>query len=313
MIGLLFGLEIARKVLESLGLLVLVNGTQEHKVRFLEALELTVEGFFVGQLIPITAAGVPYQAYLLTRKGVRVGWATALVLVKSFVPAVFFLLVLVAVVVVAALGWEGPAGSLTFLKVVGPLSALPTGTIIALLVIMLRYPKLFDRLLDLGASYLARRLKGRAGERIEALRERMQSESHVFRECLSTLGRPKRWVLVWGALLVVLSYIAEFLVAAVILWGFGSRAPLVGSIMLQCLLKPILSASPTPGSVAVGEVGYIGLFAAYLPAYYVGVSLVLWRLVLYFAPMLVGGTMVARRIGRRAPRARVDREEPLSG
>ena len=67
----------------------------------------------------------------------------------------------------------------------------------------------------------------------------------------------------------------------------------------QCLLKPVITATPTPGSLAFGEGGYIGFFAAFLPAHFVGVSLILWRAVLYFAPMFVGGTLVAKRIGRR--------------
>ncbi|MCK4513452.1 flippase-like domain-containing protein, partial [bacterium] len=70
-LGLLLVLEFLRMSLEGLGLLVLVNGTQDHKITLIEALELTLEGYFIGQLIPVSAAGVPYQAFLLTRKGVR--------------------------------------------------------------------------------------------------------------------------------------------------------------------------------------------------------------------------------------------------
>jgi uncharacterized membrane protein YbhN (UPF0104 family) len=49
----------------------------------------------------------------------------------------------------------------------------------------------------------------------------------------------------------------------------------------------------------VGEGGYLGFFAAYLPSHVVGLSLVLWRIVVYFAPMLLGGTLVARRLGKK--------------
>ncbi len=80
LLALLFVAEFFRMVLESLALLVLVNGTQDEKITAVEAFELTIEGYFVGQLIPISAAGVPYQGFLLTRKGVRAGWATAVVL-----------------------------------------------------------------------------------------------------------------------------------------------------------------------------------------------------------------------------------------
>lgn len=299
LIGALFVVEFLRMVLEALGLLVLVNGTQDEKITLVEALELTLEGFFVGQLIPVSAAGVPYQAFILTRKGVRAGWATAVVLVKGFVPGVFFFAVLSATIVVAALGWKGSAASLTYLKIVGPLSALPIGAIITLLFIMLRYPKLFDRLVDSTASFLASKLRGKAAQKVEEARVSMEEQSHIFREALTTLGRRKRGALYWGALLVVLAYIAEFLVGIVILVGFGYRGSLLGPLILQCLLKPILSASPTPGSLAVGEGGYIGFFAAHLPAHFVGISLVLWRLVLYFVPMLVGSLLVAKRVGRR--------------
>jgi uncharacterized protein (TIRG00374 family) len=298
LVALLFVAEFVRMALESLSLMVLVNGTQGGKITMIEALELTVEGYFLSQLIPITAAGVPYQAFLLTRKGVRAGWATAVVLVKGFVPGVFFFFVLGTTVVLAALGWQVSDRVAAFLKIVGPLSALPLVFIVSMLVIMIRYPALFDRIVDRVAAFLGRRLPQRAAEKVEQARVLMEDESHVFREALTTIGRHKRWVLFWGILLIVLAFLAEFMVAVIILWGFGYRGSMVGPLMLQCILKPVIMATPTPGSLAFGEGGYIAFFAAFLPAHFVGVSLVLWRLVLYFAPMFVGGALVAKRIGR---------------
>jgi uncharacterized protein (TIRG00374 family) len=299
LVALLFVVAFFRMVLEALGLLVLVNGTQDEKITVLESLELTLEGYFIGQLIPVSAAGVPYQAFLLSRKGIRAGWATAVVLVKGFVPGVFFFVVLVVTVGLTALGWRATPEALTFLKIVGPISALPTGFIVTMLVIMLKRPRLFDRIVDRVAAFLVRKLRGAAAERVEEGRIRLEVESHVFREALSALGTYKRWILVWGTLLVVLAYVVEFLIAGIIIWGFGYRGSFVAPLLLQCILKPVIAASPTPGSLAIGEGGYIGFFAAYLPAHFVGVSLVLWRLVIYFVPMLVGGILVAKRIGRR--------------
>ena len=299
LVALLFVAEFLRMALESLALRVLVNGTQDEKITAIEAFELTIEGYFVGQLMPISGAGVPYQGFLLTRKGVRPGWATAVVLVKGFVPGVFFFLVLVGATMSTALGWEGSEGTATLLKVVGPLSALPLIFVVATLVIMLRYPKRFDRMIGGVAAFLGGRLRGKAARKIGESRILMEEESHVFREALTTLGRHKRGVLLRAILLVVLAYIAEFMVAIVILRGFGYRDSVIGPLVLQCLLKPVITATPTPGSLAFGEGGYIAFFAVFLPARFVGVSLVLWRLALYFAPMFVGGVLVARRIGRR--------------
>lgn len=299
LVALLFVAEFFRMVFESLALLVLVNGTQDEKITAIEAFELTIEGYFVGQLIPISAAGVPYQGFLLTRKGVRAGWATAVVLVKGFVPGVFFFFVLVGATTLTALGWEGSDGTAKFLRIVGPLSALPLMFIVTMLIITMRYPRHFDRMVDSVAAFLGNRLRGKAAQKIDESRILMEEESHVFREALTTLGRHKRWVLFWGILLVVLAYICEFMVAIIILWGFGYRGSMVGPLILQCLLKPVIMATPTPGSLAFGEGGYIGFFAAFLPAHFIGVSLVLWRTALYFAPMSAGGLMVAKRIGRK--------------
>ncbi len=294
----LFAIILLRMFLEGLGLLVLVNGTQEAKLSVLESLELTLEGYFISQLIPVSAAGVPYQGYLLIRKGVRAGWATAVVLVKGFVPGVFFFFILVGVVVAALFGWRGSGESLTFLKIVGPISILPTGLVMVMLVILLRKPDLFDKVVDRIAAFVARRLRGRWRQRVDEVRVLLREESHVFREALTTMGRKRRAVLAAGVLLVALAYVVEFAMAVVILWGFGYRGSVVGPILMQGVLKPIIAASPTPGSLAVGEGGYIGFFAAYLPARFVGVSLVLWRLALYFVPMFVGGALVAKRVGR---------------
>ena len=174
---------------------------------------------------------------------------------------------------------------------------------------MLRFPKLFDRLVDGIAAFLVRRLRGKAAGRVERFRVEMENESHIFRDALMTLGRRKHWVLVWGGIFVVLAYVAEFLVGLTIVWGFGYRGSLMEPFILQCLLKPIVSASPTPGALGVGEGGYIGFFAAYLPSHFIGIALVMWRTVLYFLPMTVGGLLVAKRI-RFAGRGRAGPETP---
>ncbi len=302
MLASLFALAALRTALEALSLLVLVNGTQDAKISLREAVALTLEGYFIGQLIPVSAAGVPYQAFLLTRKGVRAGWATAVVVVKGFIPPVFFFCVLVATTILALTGWTGSDASLTFVKVVGPLSSVPTLVLVTILIAMVKFPKMFDRTVDRIAGAVARRLSGKAAERVERTRVLLEEESHIFREALTTIWSRKRWVLFLATALIILAFVAEFSVGLVILWGFGYRGSIVDPLLLQSILKPVLSASPTPGSVAVGEGGYIGFFAAYLPSHFIGIALVLWRLVLYFTPMFVGGLLVARRIrggGRR--------------
>jgi uncharacterized protein (TIRG00374 family) len=297
LVVVLFLVQFLRMVLEALGLLVLLRASGEPGVSFMESLELTVEGYFVGQLIPLSAAGVPYQAFLLVRKGVRAGWASAAVLVKGFIPGLFFLVVLLVVAGLFALGWEGPPASRAFLKIVAPISAVPTAFVVALFVVMVRKPAIFDLLVDHVTRFLSKRFKGRGRERVMSVRDEIESESRIFREALTTLGRERRWTLAWGSFLVVLAYVAEFVVGLVIILGFGYRGDIAEPLVLQSILKPILTASPTPGSLAIGEGGYIGFFAVYLPESFVGVSLLLWRLVLYFVPMFVGGVMVARRVG----------------
>lgn len=303
MLVALFALAALRTIIEALSLLVLVNRTQDAaRITLLEAVELTLEGYFIWQLIPASAAGVPYQAFLLTRKGVRAGWATAVVVVKGFIPPVFFFCVLLATLALALSGWTGPEASFTFVKVVGPLSALPTVFLIVILIFMVKFPTRFDRMVDRLAAAIARRLRGAAAQRVEETRVLIEEESHIFRGALTTMWGEKRLVLLAGTALIVLAFVAEFAVGLFILWGFGYRGSIIDPMLLQSLLKPILSASPTPGSVAVGEGGYIGFFAAYLPSHFIGIALVLWRLVLYFAPMFVGGLLVAKRIrisGRR--------------
>jgi len=304
MLAALFALVALRIVLESLSLLVLINHTQEARISLREAVKLTLEGFFIWQLIPASGAGVPYQAFLLTRKGVRAGWATAVVVVKGFIPPVFFFLVLMTTVVLVVTGWTGSDATLTFVKVVGPLSSVPTLILISILIIMVKFPALFDRIVDRIAAAVARRFTGKTAERVEETRVLLEEESHIFREALTTMWGRKRWVLFGATALIVLAFVAEFSVGLVILWGFGYRGSIVDPLLLQSLLKPILSASPTPGSVAVGEGGYIGFFAAYLPSHFIGIALVLWRIVLYFVPMFIGGLLVAKRIRGRGWKVR---------
>ena len=118
-----------------------------------------------------------------------------------------------------------------------------------ILIFMVKFPKRFDRMVDNIAAAIARRLKGPAAQRVEETRVLIEEESHIFRGALTTMWGEKRLVLLAGTALIVLAFVAEFAVGLFILWGFGYRGSVIDPMLLQSLLKPILSASPTRSAI----------------------------------------------------------------
>ena len=90
MIFFLFGLVLRSWLVEGTRV-KLIAGTLGEKISLLDILRINLVGFFTGNITPFTSGSVPAQVYLLHRKGVSVGKATAIVTSRIVFSSLIFI------------------------------------------------------------------------------------------------------------------------------------------------------------------------------------------------------------------------------
>src|SRR5690606_11537650 len=103
---------------------------------------------------------------------------------------------------------------------------------------------------------------------------------------------------VGGALvLTFLEWVLYFSVASALLVALGLPPSLLESLLFQVILQMVAIIPLFPGSAGVAEFGAATLYTQFVPAYLLGIFVLLWRLFLYYLSIplgLLAGVVTAR-------------------
>ncbi|MGE5553629.1 MAG: lysylphosphatidylglycerol synthase transmembrane domain-containing protein [Betaproteobacteria bacterium] len=267
------------------------------------ALRITLMANFIAGITPFDTGGEPLAVYLLAQSGIRLGGSTAVIAVKSLLSAAVRLLLAFTLPLLLFLirrTWALPAGVSFFLSV-----GLGAYVIAFLaLVLLAAKPELVEVVSrPLLGSPLAERLLSE--RRRLQLNERIRRGVTDFRESLSLLYREQRPAVVWAAFLTLLVWVVTFLVPAMVLRGLGVNSPWADVIAVAAVFYLVAAYAPTPGSSGAAETSSALLFVRLVPLKFLGLFVLLWRLVSYYLGLAVGGVMLLfhLRNSRRRPGA----------
>ncbi|MEN6343371.1 MAG: flippase-like domain-containing protein [Methanospirillum sp.] len=237
---------------------------------------------FAGAITPGQAGGEPVRIHGLYRSGLKIGDATAVVLMERVLDGV--VLSLMGVIAMVALGplWL----SLPPWIIAGMIIAwgFMVGLIL-LLVLAVRNP---DRVKILILRLLAWGERRFPGERLrKAIAGANQETDNLFASLLYFTSKGRHGLII-GALCTAAFWSSEFFVASLILIALG-QAPFVAESFLFQLIIAIVSTVPlTPGSSGIAEVAATSLYVLIIPSSIVGVFVLLWRALLYYYNIIVG-------------------------
>lgn len=286
---LAFALGAALMSITAVILMILTNAAGKG-IGFLYALETVLAYYFLSSISPTVSGGEPILIYMLHKKGLPIGKATSIALVRGAL-----VLIVIAVVAPLVIYFHGEVIQNAYLK---DFFYYVAGLILAAAV-FLTYTFYRPGDLERGIRKIRMRL-GRCrflARHAETLEKALDRWIEDFGSCLKAFLKVKKRIIVAVVLLTMLSISANYLIAFAILKGLGFYLSPLEIVMIQFVLYFFLYFAPTPGGAGVAEGGGYLMFAAFVPTYLLGVFIILWRFFTAYLWMILGGVFITRSIG----------------
>lgn len=260
-------------------------------------------GNFVGLATPFASGGAPAQAYFLSRLGVEPGRAFAAVASRG----------LISTTIVAATAGVALAGVTGWLPT-GAAGNAAKSAVVTVVVI-------FVGLTLLAVSDRPRRVAASRAERTRRLWARrmwlaISSQTGEFNRSLRAVAR--RPIAIGAAALCEAGAWALIVVASpLVLAALGWRGPSWVMFLRTLALFLVVPFSPTPGSAGTAELAFFTIGRGLVPSALLAPAVLLWRFIVYYLPLAVGGVLFvwygSRPGGDAEARARADDGETKSG
>jgi glycosyltransferase 2 family protein len=266
--------------------LILLSRALDEKLSALGALRTVFQGAFFARITPFTSGGEPFQIYALSRDGVPLGHATAVIAMKSLLNGTARVCLAIAIpawVLLTAHGWQlGQMAS----------AALMAGIVVYLAIFLMLVLLFVFRarargwLAAVGNWPLLTRLIPRA--RLETALNRLDEHYGAFLNALQHFGRERRGTVVLVGLLSFAGWAAIMAVPVVLIRALGGSSPVAEIAATAIIFYLAVNYAPTPGSSGASEVGFAVLFARFVPLPLVGVLVLAWRLFTHYFGLLLG-------------------------
>lgn len=229
---------------------------------------------FVSHITPFNAGGTPLQIYLLHKKGIGLGKATAITTIDLGLHSIVYLLILIGTVLL----------NVGFLKRQGIFGQglLWKGLIVLILLVAIGGILFF--LYRLNWSKKISLIIAKKGWLI-----RLRQEFFLFKEG-SLLLIKSNWSGMFKAIMASISYwVFYLLLAPLILLAMGKSIEFFSLIYKQLIFNVAQPMIPTPGGSGGAEVLLSYLFRGITGAQGLGLFVLLWRIYTFFSSLLVGG------------------------
>ncbi|RJQ50757.1 MAG: UPF0104 family protein [Actinobacteria bacterium] len=243
-------------------------------------------GNFVGLVTPFGSGGTPGQAYFLSRLGIAPGTAFALAVARGLISSVLV------------------AGATT-IAVAFPTRWLPAGllgeaarsglVVVAALLLVATLLAVSNRPAEWSASWAKRSRR----PMIRRFWTALSSQTHLFRDALRAVARSP--VALAGAVVCeIFAWALMIAVGPLVLIALGWNGPVLALYLRILAMFLVIPVSPTPGSSGTAELAFFLIGRGIVPEGLLPPGVLLWRLLIYYLPVAVGGAFIAWFGVRRA-------------
>jgi uncharacterized protein (TIRG00374 family) len=237
-------------------------------------------GDFPALVSPFGSGGIPGGVFCLTREGLSVGEATAIITMHSLLTGAFFVIVGIAAAILlplhsagsSAIVWAGLAGILVAVVAIVWVALQPRKAAVAL-----------RRLLSVGL--FARLLGADRASRLVAAAER-EADQFTKSVRLLTRERPASLALSFAGLFS--SRIFLVVTLPVIMYGLGWRGDIAPLLATAVGAMALAVASPTPGGSGAVEAALTALLLTQTTAPMAAAATLLWRGITYYTELIAG-------------------------
>jgi len=264
--------------------IVLMSRSLGYRVGLLYSLNMVLAGLLAGTITPGQAGGEPVRVHELYRAGVKVGDATAVVIMERVLDGIVLTGMGIIIMFMTREIWSTFSTSLMILIIVAWIFLL---SFLFIPFLAIRYPCYMKCLILRLITWITGKLSRTrlSSSRICACAD---SEIDNFFESITRFTAAAGWGLVAGMIVTILFWITEFLVASVILMGLCLDPHIVLSFFFQILIAIIMMIPTTPGSSGITELSTSSLYALIIPAAMLGIFVLLWRFVTFYLNIILG-------------------------
>ncbi|MDP2796187.1 MAG: flippase-like domain-containing protein [Methanoregula sp.] len=263
----------------------LMSGSLGYHVKLPYCVNMVLAGLLAGTITPGQAGGEPVRVHELYRAGVKIGDATAVVIMERVLDGIILTVmgILLMILMTRYIGSIfNPA--LIILVIIAWLFLI---SFLLIPVLAIKYPERTKNILMKLVNWLVSRF-GRFSASHQSITERADHEiDNLFATMSRFTGTAWRGLL-FGGIVTALFWISEFLVASVIMMGLGLGPFILESFFFQILIAIIMMIPLTPGASGVTELSTSSLYALIIPSGMIGIFVILWRFVTFYLNIILG-------------------------
>jgi|Deesub1362A_J573_1020465.scaffolds.fasta_scaffold00017_187 hypothetical protein len=246
-----------------------------------ESFEILVPSLFVAAITPSSIGGEPLRIYMLSKKGLSYGEATAIILGGRLLD--FLFVISLALVSTLILGFSTKNVLFRNMLIIA-LFFVFLGLFFFILGVV--KPESIDRIFR-KFSFILKRM----GKDVKYYSNKLIQEMENLNKALKVLLKEGKGEIMLGILGTVGYWVFDLIVPWVLLLGLGIEASLIQVMVIQLFLYIVILAPITPGSSGLAETSASVMFASLVKPSLLGVFVVMWRFVLYYFNMLAGLVM----------------------
>lgn len=270
---------------------ILINGIEGIELSLIESLQIHLSYYFASSITPSSAGGEPLEIYLLSKKNIKVGQATAVSLFRYVINTLTF--AIASPIILYFYSYLFPQN---IIKNLVRYSALLFLAIVGAFIFALYKPKPIIRTL----SYILIRLR-----RIPFLKKIhpfriLRTVNKTVKDFHNTLWlflKEKKLTILGFFIFNLLSWLTYFLIAPVLMSAFNLKIDYVSVILVQIPIFFLMFYVPTPGGSGAIELLISLGFAPFVPRYILGVFIILWRTLTHYLSLILGAIILIYILG----------------
>lgn len=263
-----------------------------YHVSFSACWNLVLANLLAGAITPGQAGGEPVRVHELYREKVKVGDATAIVIMERVLDGV--VLTIMGLLSVILLGSILRQLSLELIIIMG-VGWTFMAAIVILVFFSAKKPAWTKYHIMRFLHWLERKYSRPSITRV--VKKADGEIDNFFCSMNHFTGKAVKG-LIFGSFFTTLFWISEFLVASLLLMGLGQPPFVLESFLFQLVIAVIMMIPLTPGSSGIAEISATSLYALIIPSSILGIFVLLWRIVLFYFNILlglIGGVNIFRR------------------
>jgi glycosyltransferase 2 family protein len=257
-----------------------------YRIPLRDLLRMTLVVDLGAAVSPTAIGGEAFKWGLLVRNGIKPGHAATLALLPKLEDAVFFFGIGLPFALVWSQAWRLPvvAQSARLLSE----NAL---TVVLAGAILLFVATALSRIALTGVA--GSRFRRRGLRRVGRTRRRLRRTGRDARIAVALIARRGKSRFALTLLLTAVHWIARYSVIAALALFLGVPFDPVLFWLLQWVVFTLMSFVPTPGATGGAEIAFTAVYAALLPAGFIGIATAAWRLFTFYVPVALAAVLFA--------------------